>query len=215
MARGWQLKLIRPVESVEITVRKGWSRALSNLNEWMRTILVNALVFGGMGIQGISQTEFYKFISSDEGSSQLGITKADPPMLLRAYEKSFKVSKNSNTMIFRFGDIAELKMGTPHPFATQGLGVTSWLEWIVDDIKVTDAGFVSRSRLPDSLKSLSRLSAPLGGLMLPAGEFGSTGSWQFPQSLVNYDIKWLKDNIKIIEKSITNKLITLLSAELK
>jgi hypothetical protein len=78
------------------------------------------MVFGGFGIQGISQTAFYRFISSADGLSQLGIPATEPPKLLKAYEKTFKVSLNNTMFVMRFGDVAALKMGTPHPAAGTG-----------------------------------------------------------------------------------------------
>jgi hypothetical protein len=96
-------------------VRAIWALALQDLKKWAAKDLVRAMTFGGMGIQGIAQTPFYRYISSEEGLSQLGIQKADPPRLLEAYEKTFKVSANNTMMLIKFGDIAELKTHTPHP----------------------------------------------------------------------------------------------------
>jgi hypothetical protein len=132
--------------------------------------LVRALTFGGHGIQGIAQTDFYRFISSPDGLSQLGIESTEPPRLLEAYEKSgFKVSKNRSTLLLQFGRVAQLKLATPHPAAGTGhLHIESWLEWIVDK-KSVDSGYVPRSAIPKQTQKSIRLGSPLGGLMLSRG----------------------------------------------
>jgi hypothetical protein len=169
------------------------------------------MTFGGMGIDGIAQTPFYRFISSPEGLSQLGIQATEPPRLLQAYERTFKATSNNTTFVMRFGDVAMLKLFTPHPAAGTGhLQVESWMEWILDK-ETVGSGFVSRSRLPNKSQRAIRLSTPLGGLMLPAGKFGSTGEWRFPPQYQNYDVRWLEQNIKRIQDAIINQMAILLT----
>lgn len=216
MARPWKLKLIRPKDKIEASVREAWALALGDLQKWMSKDLVRAMVFGGHGIQGIAQTDFYRFISSPDGLSQLGIEATEPPRLLQAYErKAFKVVRNRNTLMFLFGDVAQLKMATPHPAnGTGNLHLESWLEWIIDQ-KTVDSGFVPRSRIPGGAQNAIRLGQPLGGLMLPRGVFGSTGQWRFPAQHINYDVKWLEANIKKIEKAIIDQAVRFLQARLR
>jgi len=114
----------------------------------------------------------------------------------------------------RFGDTARLKLGTPHPAAGTGhLQVESWLEWILDG-EVVKSGFVPRGKLPASAQKRIRISSGPGGLMLPAGAFGSTGLWRFPGVLQDYETAWMKDNIKKIETAITDKMTVFLSRRL-
>lgn len=217
MVRGWKLDLIRPKEAVEIAVRNGFALALDDLQTFIATDLVKALVFGGFGIQGIAQTPFYRFLSSTDGLSQLGIPATEPPRLLQAYQnKAFKVSKTRTILSFKFGDVAILKLATPHPSSGKdNIQVTSWLEWVLGEQKVDNAGFVPKSSLPPELRKASRLNPPLGGLMLPAGEFGSTGTWSFPPKFYDYDVKWLKSNLAKIESVILKRLVKFLKARLK
>jgi hypothetical protein len=216
MPNAWRLKLInKPEISVQIAVRKAWAEALGDLKGWAATDLVEAMTFGGLGIGGISSTPFYRFISSPEGLSQLGIDKSQPPLLLRAYERSaFKVSHNNSMLLLQFGDVAALKIATPHPGKSQGLQVQSWMEMVLDDFTAT-AGFVPRKSLPRSMRKKIRLSSPLGGLMLPMGQFGSTGSWQFPDQFRDYDVQWLQANAQKIETAIVNQMIVFLRKRLK
>lgn len=215
MAGTWKLRLIKPEVSIEHAVRAAWTLALGDLREWVAKELVAAMTFGGLGIGGIAQTPFYQFISSNDGLSQLGIGKSQPPQLLRAYERSaFKVVNNNNTLVLYFGDVAKLKVATPHPAAGQGLQVQSWLEFIVDDIRI-DKGFVPRKDLPRGTRGKIRLRAPLGGLMLPRGRFGSSGSWTFPQEFQDYDVKWLQDNVSKIESAILDQMMVFLRKRMK
>lgn len=193
------------------------SKASFEVEKWIRSELIPALVHGGMGIQGIEQTNFYKFISSPEGLSQLGIPPSEPPKLLEAYKRTFKVEReNSGAIRLLFGDYAKLKMATPHPYSGIGqLRVDSWLDWIVDGDIVADAGFVRRSDLPKRFKKYVRLSAPLGGLMLPKGVSGSTGLWRFPQVLRKFDDEWLSANEAKIRSVISKKVETAIKLELE
>jgi len=214
VARNWQARLIRPTDVISIAVGKAWGLALKDLSAWMSKELVNALVDGGLGIEGISQTQFYRFISSPDGLSQLGIERNQPPKLLAAYRGTFKAGHNNKMIWLRFGDTARLKMGTPHPAAGTGhLQIESWMEWIVDDDPV-HSGFVPRSRLPKDAQGRIRISSGPGGLMLPAGVFGSSGLWRFPGVLRDYEVKWLKDNIKKIQTAITNQMVIFLTRRL-
>lgn len=214
MKKGWKLKLIRPAEAVRVAVDKAWSLALKDLSSWAETSLVDAMVDGGLGVEGIAQTEFYRFVSSPEGLGQLGIERTEPPKLLAAYRRSFKVSSTNRLLLLRFGDMAQLKMGTPHPAAGTGhLQIESWLEWIVDGDTV-QSGYVPRERLPVSAQKRIRIDSAPGGLMLPRGAFGSLGSWAFPASLRGYERKWFKDNVKKIEKAITRKMVVFLTRRL-
>ena len=216
MANRWRVKLIRPKDKIEASVRKAWGLALGDLQRWMSKELVRALTFGGHGIQGIAQTDFYRFISSPDGLSQLGIGPTEPPRLLQAYEKNaFKVSKSRSTLLFKFGDLAQLKLATPHPAnGTGNLQLESWLEWIVDK-KTVESGFVPRSDIPGGVQKNIRLGQPLGGLMLPQGAFGSTGKWRFPSEHMNYDVKWLAENLRTIEKVIFDQAIRFLQDRLR
>lgn len=216
MVAGWKLKLIKPKQTIKKEINTSWSEMLVELAVWIENSLVKALVFGGMGIQGIAQTDFYKFVSSPQGISQLGINKNDPPKLLKAYEQQFKVKKKGKlTLAFQFGDEAVLKIATQHPGAGTGkLQVTSWLEWVLDGKTVSGVGFVPRKQVPPAGQDEIRVNQPLGGLMLPKGILGSTGNWQFPPQLQDYDDKWFRKNVGKIEMAITTKAIELFQKRL-
>ena len=187
---------------------------MKDLDKWVQTELVKALVYSGFGIQGIADTAFYRFVSSPQGLSELGIEASEPPKLLDAYERTIKVDRTGQQLRIKFGDWALLKMLTPHPAAGTGnLHVTSWLEFVVDGLTV-DRGFVPRARLPKSAEGSIRLGAPLGGLMLPRGVLGSTGLWRFPAQLRSFEQSWLQTNVTVIQNAIVRKTIELLAQRL-
>jgi len=208
----WQVSLINPEGPVEAAIHQIWSRVMDDMEKWIKKELVPALAYGSaapngdLGLLGIADTPFYNYVSSPQGLSELGIEVADAVKLLRAYENSMKVSSN-NTMIFlRFGDEAELKLATKHPDASnRSLGIVSWMEWVLDGKIVTNAGFVPRQNLPRSSQNLIRITSAPGGLMLPQGRLGSTGTWKFPDSFVNYDKDWFDANAAILEKLVVDK----------
>ena len=204
----WKLTLKTPKIKVEKHVRVAWNATSVSLEVWMRTKLIQAMVHGGMGIQGIAQTPFYRFITSDEGLSQLGIEATEPPKLLKAYETSaFKVIKKGRSLSLQFGDVAALKLATEHPAAGTGnLRIKSWMEWVFDGVTVGE-GFVPRRRLPDKAQGAIRLGGSLGGLMLPRGAFQSKGLWKFPDALIGYEDDWFRKNISPIQKAILNEAI--------
>jgi hypothetical protein len=176
----------------------------------MEKDLVKSLVFGGDGIGGIAQTPFYKFITSPDGLSQLGIEKSEPPKLLKAYERTaFSVKRTKRSITLRFGNVAKLKSATPHPATGTGqLKIASWLEWILDDEAVIGRGFVARKDIPKGTQNKIRLGPPLGGLMLPRGAFNeSTGSWRFPQQFANYEDEWLAKNLVKIQRAIMDQMV--------
>ncbi len=206
----WQLKLIRPADSFEKGFREVWRLALSDLAKWAKDDLVKILVYGGEGVQGISDTEFFKFISSDDGRGQLGINRDDPDKLLQAYLNTFHVAFNNNMLIIKFGETAKLKMGTPHPRAGIGhLHVNSWMEFVVDQVKAQQ-GYVPKSDIPKESRKFISLRDATGGLMLPEGVFGSAGFWRFPTQFVNYDAKWLSANRQKIQNLIVRKMVSFL-----
>jgi hypothetical protein len=195
-------------------VTQALPRALAQLEIWIAHDLVKSLVYGGQGLQGISQTEFYKFITSPEGLSQLGITSSEPPKLLKAYETAFKVSKKGGILSLDFGDLATLKAATPHPAAGTGhLTVQSWLELALDK-KTIGRGFVPRDRIKRSSQGSIRLDAPLGGLMLPKGAFGSSGLWRFPEALSDFESKWVGVNADKIQDLIFDQFSEFLNEAL-
>lgn len=205
-------------EKIEKALRRGFALALGDMKSWVEGSLIPALVFGGLGIRGLAKTPFYKWISSPEGLSQLGIPPSEPPKLLQSYEQNaFKVSHNNSTLLLHFGDVAQLKLDTAHPATGTGqLQVESWLDWIIDPVEVVDNyGYVERQDLPKNFHKFIRLSSPLGGLMLPADKFGSMGQWEFPARYQNYDIAWLKQNENRIINAISKQLIKFLNARLK
>jgi hypothetical protein len=201
------IQLIRPGPTIRKFVHARWEEALIDLQKWMEKDLVRALVFGGLGIQGIAQTPFYRFITSPDGLSQLGIDKSDPPKLLRAYERdAFKVKRFKRVITLQFGNVARLKAATPHPATGRGqLKITSWLEWIIDKKTVRSRGFVPRKDL--SKDAAANVRSSPGGLMLPRGVFGSTGFWKFPSQFVNYEDDWLRRNVKKIEQAILRQMM--------
>lgn len=197
---------------------------LPRLEKFIEKRLIPALVDGGYGIQGISETDFYKFITSPDGLSQLGIEADQPPKLLEAYRKTFKVRIRGRQIQILFGNVAKLKMNTPHPASGTGkLVIDSWLTWVVDG-RVEPRGFVRRSRIrgssysPARIKKMEgriRLRSPLGGLMLKNRVLGSTGIWKFPSRYRNYDSKWLRKNAPRIKKVIADEAFKILQRELR
>lgn len=215
MVKGWELTLINPSSVVRVALQTAWKEALQDLMSWIESTLVPAMIFGGLGIKGIAETPFYKFISSPDGLSQLGIESSEPPKLLDAYLNSIKVLRNNNLIVLKFGDVAQLKMGTPHPASGTGfLHIESWMEWILDGVAV-NSGFVPRSKLPTASQKSIRVSSAPGGLMLPKGAFGSTGLWRFPINFNDYDTRWIQENAKAIELAMTDKMIIFLNNKLK
>lgn len=210
-----KIKFIKPIETLEKFAATAWANMLPRLSIWIKTDLIKSFVYGGNGIKGIADMPFYKFISSPEGLSELGIAETEPPKLLEAYLKNaFSVQYRKRTLSLSFGDVAKLKMATHHPASGTGdLKIDSWLEWIVDDVPALK-GYVPRSKVPAKTQKYIRLNAPLGGLMLKRGSFGSTGSWKFPQSLKDYDDDWFITNIGQIESVIGNKALELFAREL-
>lgn len=209
----WEIKLLKPLEALTIHADKAWYRSMPEIEKWMRDELVPSLVYGGNGIGGIAQTDFYKFVSSPRGLSELGIEDSEPPKLLDAYMKSFKVKTYVHQMGLEFGNWAQLKAGTPHPADGTGhLRIDSWLEW-VDGLEV-DRGFVPREQLGQSATKRIRLGDPLGGLMLPRGAYGSTGLWRFPAQLRAYENKWFNDNINAIQTVIGDKMLEIFAVNL-
>jgi hypothetical protein len=215
VAAKWQLKLVNPARILRGHIGTAWEKSLVELQVWLETTLVRALVFGGMGLQGIAQTEFYKFVSSREGLSQLGIEATEPPKLLKAYEtKAFKVERRKRVIRLKFGNVAQLKVATQHPAKGQGhLNIRSWLEWVLDGTEA-GRGYVPRSDIDPSMQKNIRLGQPLGGLMLPRGVQGSTGLWRFPSRLQNYEDAWFRSNSAIVQRLITEKITDLFKKNL-
>ena len=209
----WEIKLLRPLEALNIHADKAWARTMPELEKWMRNELVPAMVYGGNGIRGIAQTDFYKFITSERGLSELGIESSEPPKLLQAYLDAFKITLFKHQMTLQFGNWAQLKAATPHPADGTGhLKIDSWLEW-VDGLEV-NRGFVPREKLGKNAKRAVRLGEPLGGLMLPRGAYGSTGLWRFPAQLRAYENKWFSDNINSIQSVISDQMLQIFAVNL-
>jgi hypothetical protein len=208
MTLDWEIKLINPLKPLRIHAGKAWERSMPEIDQWMRSELVPAMVYGGHGIVGIAQTDFYKYVTSPRGLSELGIEASEPPKLLKAYATTaFKINVQKKQMNLEFGNYAKLKAATPHPADGTGhLHIDSWLEWV--DGKEVDSGFVPRSKLGNRAAKSIRLGEPLGGLMLPRGAYGSTGLWRFPSQLRQYEDKWFKQNIKAIQDLIIDKMIS-------
>ena len=187
---------------------------MPEIETWMKKELVPSFVYGGNGIVGISQTDFYKFITSADGLSQLGIEASEPPKLLDAYAKTaFKVRRESKHIVLEFGNYVKLKAATPHPAdGTGNLHISSWLEWV--DGRGENSGYVPRSKLSEKASKSIRLQDPLGGLMLPRGAYGSTGLWKFPTELRNYEDKWFQQNVTKIQAIMTQKMIEIFTMKL-
>lgn len=215
-SKTFELSFIKPTVLVRAFINNAWVITSIKLVNWMRSDLLNALVYGGLGIKGIAQTEFYKWVISDEGLSELGIPATEPPKLLESYlNNAFSIKATSQTIHLQFGDILQLKLDTPHPAAGTGqLNIKSWMEWVFDGESAPDHGFVPRDKIPTGMQNSIRLSPPLGGLMLPDGMNGSTGSWKLPESFITYDLRWYKENESQITSAIFAKLIELLQQEL-
>jgi hypothetical protein len=182
----------------------------------MSNQLVDALINGGMGIEGIAQTELYRFITSPQGLSELGIPASEPPKLLEAYKRAFKTKVTARTVRLRFGDVEVLKSMTPHPFSGRGkLTTKSWMEWVLFDRVVSSFGFVPREKISRGGQKSIRLRAPLGGLMLQSPTLGSSGFWSFPIEFVDFEKKWVAKNEFAIKGAIINKAFNLLQRELR
>lgn len=214
MATDWEIQLLKPLETLRIFSFKAWERSMPEIEQWIRSELVPAMVYGGMGINGIAQTEFYKYVTSPRGLSELGIEASEPPKLLKAYASTaFKIKIQKRQMNFEFGNYARLKAATPHPANGTGhLHIDSWLEWV--EGKEVHRGFVPREKLGKKTAKSIRLGEPLGGLMLPRGAYGSIGLWRFPAQFRHYEDKWFKDNISVIQKLIIEKMISVFVVKL-
>lgn len=212
-----------PISVTKKHIKDAFIRTVNHLEPWLKQSLVPALIYGGLGIQGIAQTPFYTFVKSNEGLSQLGIRPEDPPKLLQTYFDSHVIVKRGTFLELRFGDRDKLLKGTPHWANGTGLlRIGSWMEWVLLDRIVSNFGYVPRQALPPNFARKSRLKAPLGGLMLAkdrpisgnktASFFGSSGRWEFPKSLKDYYIPWFNQNQGIIAKVIEQRFITVLQA---
>jgi hypothetical protein len=125
--KNWNLNLNLPQKAVNDHINRQWPVALKRLGQWLETDFVNALVYGGMGITGIAQTPFYQWVSSQDGLSELGIEASEPPKLLDAYLRTIKIKQSQKQVEIQFGDMALLKLATPHPAAGTGhLKIESW-----------------------------------------------------------------------------------------
>lgn len=216
MAKPWTCQLINPQRGITGQINQAFNFVLGDLDKWLEDDFVRMLVYGGDNIQGIAQTDFYSFISSPEGLSELGIESSEPPRLLEAYLASLSVKREGRGLSIRFGDMAILKLYTPHPASGTGrLNIESWLEWIIDGIPVLDAGFVPREKLTESAQKRIRISSAPGGLMLPAGALGSSGSWRFPHRYADYEQQWLSTNLPNIQKALVAQLSIFLSKRLR
>lgn len=214
MALQWEIKLLRPLDNLRSHALKAWERSMPEVEQWMRSELIPAMVYGGHGITGIAQTDFYKYVSSPRGLSELGIEASEPPKLLQAYATTaFRIMKYKKQINLEFGQYAKLKAATPHPANGTGhLHIDSWLEWV--EGKEVNRGFVPREKIPGKLEKSIRLGNPLGGLMLPRGAYGSTGLWRFPRQLRQYEQKWFVENIKMIERLLIDKMFAIFAMKL-
>ncbi len=208
MPAKWRVKLLRSRSAIKGPITVALKNSIQKFHIWLATDFKFALVFGGMGIEGIAQTPFYQWISSSDGLSQLGIPPSEPPRLLEAYLKTFRVDTRGYTTRFEFGNVYNLLQATPHPANGTGkLNVGSWMAWAINGKTVNNYGYVPRSRIPKGgLRKRIRLNDPLGGLMLKSGSFGSTGSWQIPQVLQTYADQWFLKNQAVIENVMAHKM---------
>lgn len=215
----WTLQITTLPNELKQRLNVKWNDALKDLRFWIIGSLVPALINGGLGLQGIKDTEFFKFVISDDGLSQLGIEKVTAMQLLTAYQKSFTVELATNELTFNFGDEIKLKLGTPHPASGTGqLRIDSWLTWILDGQQVMGYGFLPRVIIPSRSRGAIRLKDPLGGLMLKPGTFGfndDLSSWEFPVKYQNYDIDWVNINKSKIEDLIVKQMNHFLSRQFK
>jgi hypothetical protein len=213
MGMDWEIELIKPLSKLNVHAFDAWARSMPEIEQWMRAQLVPAMVYGGMGIVGIAQTDFYRFVISERGLSELGIEASEPPKLLKAYTDTFKVKTQKRQMTLEFGHYAKLHAATPHPADGTGhLHIDSWLEWV--EGKEVARGFVPRNELGGKAAKSIRLGDPLGGLMLPRGAYRSTGLWRFPSKLRDYEDKWFKQNVSVIEKLILEKMLSVFVVKL-
>lgn len=215
MAIKWKIELIKPLETLRVHANDAWIRSMPELEKWMRSELVPMLVNGGNGIVGISQTDFYKFVTSPRGLSELGIEATEPPKLLQAYlTTAFKIRVEKRYIALEFGNFAKLKAATPHPADGTGqLHISSWLEWVYGR-EEPKHGFVERDLLNPKAQKSIRLGAPLGGLMLPRGAYRSTGLWRFPAHIQEYERQWLGQNLQRIETVMTEKMFQVFAIKL-
>lgn len=217
-----------PKKVITEAIKKAAKDAFPEVRDFIKGEIIPALIFGTGSLSNrllsISNTSFYKWVSSEEGLSQLGIEATEPPKLLEAYQETLKVGRNATTISFNFGDVVQLMLFTPHPASGTGkLTIESWLEWVFDDVTAPEHGFVSRARirrLPDSddverLESFIRLGAPLGGLMLPHGQIGSFGFWEFPETLKDFETDWLAKNLDIVNELMVEKYVDAIERKLK
>lgn len=216
LGKNLKIKLIDPKKAIKIQVAFAWRDSLQDMSYWLKNDLVDALIFGGkFGITGITQTPFFQFISSPEGLGQLGIEPIEIRNLLIAYQNSFDIQISNNKIVFKFGDIAKLIAGTPHPASGTGnLTIKSWMQWIVQKYNVRGYGYVKKSDLPRGLHRRIRVKSVPSGLMIRRGNFGSSGSWKVPDQYRNYAQDWFASNVNAIEKAIIDQIIVFLNMRL-
>jgi len=203
------VKLLRTVSAIKGPLANAFRLVLLEFNIWLAKDLKRALIYGGLGIEGITQTSFYQWLTSEDGLSQLGIPADEPPKLLAAYDKTFRVDTRGFTTKFDFGNVYNLLQATPHPANGTGqLKIKSWMSWVIDGKVVPNYGYVPRNKLPNSrkLRQHIRLNDPLGGLMLRANKFGSTGHWALPAVVTTYADQWFISNQAKIEAAMQTKL---------
>jgi hypothetical protein len=213
-----------PKKTISLDLKKGRGKiiqqaldrivelAVYDLRKWAKAEIPSILVNGDGSVKGITQTPFFEYIKSQKGRSELGINMEDVNNLVSAYLENTKVviSRNKELSI-EFGNVAKLKMATPHPRAgVKHLQIQSWLEWAVDGVDV-DSVFVPASKLgPFERKFIKVKDSPGGLMVLPGSRISNrTGlytPWKFPEFLKNYDKHWISENSKNIEKLVFNKL---------
>ena len=207
----WRLKILNRSFKLSKPFYDAWQYAITRIATWIERDLVEAMIYGGLGITGIAQTPLYQWIISPNGLSQLGIPPSEPPKLLDAYKSSFRLYVRRNYIGFSFGNTAALIKATPHPANGTGkLRIGSWMKWITNSDgdpgqTVDDAGFVPRSKIPPKSQRFIRLNSPLGGLMLPKGRLGSIGRWSLSNENTYAD-RWFIKNKDKIEDLMEDKM---------
>lgn len=229
----FELNQFNNLDAIVKAIRRRTSRAMSLSVFPVQERLRKSVVNGGDRIRGFSSTNTWKWISSPEGLGQIGFTDASQATaVFQAIEQSIRVktANQSGSKILLIGllNMMVLARATPHPAtsSTPKLNIESWfVDWILDQKSVTDAGFVDlRTFLKTQTDRGRKIRtyprsfniAGLGGagFMLPGGFSGSRGTWRVPAGVGGEDIRqWLAGNIPgirfIIEDELSKAFLTL------
>ncbi len=199
----------RKLEDVKIALTIDENKAIPHLTEILvevieagvdfvvknfQVLIIDGLIFGGKGWQGLVDTPAWKWINSTKGYGQLGFSNPLEPLnLLNALRKSWTVHKvkqvNMSGSIqigfsFTFGDITALRQATIHPAAGYGKlpADRSWFDWVYSGLVLQEVNYHFTKTGPTKGSRSSVIAGKDAGLMKPGG------LWQVtPRFRIDFD----------------------------